>query len=235
MRSTRGGVSSVMVGRDHELRHLAQLATAAQSHVAIIAGEPGIGKTRLVGEMIAAAPESTLVFIGHAEPGSLARPYELLLDALAGHDSGPHAAAIEQLTDANLNPVERLHAGLRLIGDITDGHPTIIVFEDLHWADSESAALFERIADMPGRRLLVGTYRPEEVTRRHPVSALLARMERRHEVTHLRLERLSPAETATLLANATGEPVPYRTAASMHQRTGGNPFFLEELLRSATL
>ncbi|HEY1485988.1 MAG TPA: ATP-binding protein, partial [Micromonosporaceae bacterium] len=191
MRSTRGGVSSVMVGRDHELRHLAQLVTAPRSQVAIIAGEPGIGKTRLVGELIAALPESTLVFVGHAEPGSLARPYELLLDALAGHDDGPDAAAIEQLTDANLNPVERLHAGIRLIEDLTDGHPTLIVFEDLHWADSESAALFERIADMPGQRLLVGTYRPEEVTRRHPVSALLARMERRHEVTHLRLERLT--------------------------------------------
>src|SRR5205814_2941725 len=101
----------------------------------------------------------------------------------------------------------------------------------LHWADSESAALFERIAELPGPRLLVGTYRPEEVTSRQPVAALLARLERRHEVTHLRLERLGPADTSALLAGATGQPVPYRTAMALHQRTGGNPFFLEELLR----
>ena len=64
------------------------------------------------------------------------------------------------------------------------------------------------------------------------VAALLARMDRRHEVTHLRLDRLTPAETATFLANITGRPVPYRAATGLHQRTGGNPFFLEELLRS---
>lgn len=240
-----------MVGRDHELRQLAALVTtpssssassptetpsiaarlSARSQVAIIAGEPGIGKTRLVQELLTALPDGTQVFIGHAEPGSLARPYELLLDALTGHDQA--STAIDRLSDADLSPVERLHAGLRLVADLTAGRPAVIVFEDLHWADSESAALFERIADMPGQRLLVGTYRPEEVTRRHPVSALLARMDRRHEVTHLRLERLSPAETAALIAGATGQLVPYRAAMSLHMRTGGNPFFLEELLRSS--
>jgi DNA-binding CsgD family transcriptional regulator len=56
-------------------------------------------------------------------------------------------------------------------------------------------------------------------------------MERRHAVTHVRLDRLDEAETAALLAAVTGRTVPYRTAAALHQRTGGNPFFLEELLR----
>src|SRR5204863_276658 len=92
----------------------------------------------------------------------------------------------------------------------------------LHWADSESAALFERIAELPGPRLLIGTYRPEEVTSRQPVAALLARLERRHEVTHLRLGGLGPADTSALLAGATGQPVPYRTAmAAPHARGAG--------------
>ncbi len=223
----------MMVGRGNELRRLAQLVLAPRSQVAIIGGEPGIGKTRLVAELIAGAPEGTSVFVGHAEPGTLGRPYELLLDALAGYDV-PDQIALDELTDASRSPVERLHSGLRLIETLTDGQPAILVFEDLHWADSESAALFERIADIPGRRLLIGTYRPEAVTRRHPVSALLARMERRHEVTHIQLGRLAPAETASFLAYATGRPVPYRAATGLHQRTGGNPFFLEELLRSAS-
>jgi predicted ATPase len=57
-------------------------------------------------------------------------------------------------------------------------------------------------------------------------------MERRHSITHLRLGRLSPPQTAAMLAAATGRPAPVRAADSLHQRTGGNPFFLEELLRS---
>src|SRR2546423_3619481 len=64
-----------------------------------------------------------------------------------------------------------------------------------------------------------------------PVAGLLSRLERRHAVTHLWLDRLGPADTTALLANATGRPVPYRVAMALHQRTGGNPFFLEELLR----
>ena len=68
-------------------------------------------------ELLAAVPDGTLVFVGHAEPGSLARPYELLLDALAGHDARRRTAALEELTDAARSPVERLHAGLRLIDD----------------------------------------------------------------------------------------------------------------------
>ncbi|TML22714.1 MAG: LuxR family transcriptional regulator [Actinobacteria bacterium] len=219
-----------MVGRDDELRHLRQLVASARPRVAMVSGEPGIGKSRLIQELLAGLPAGTAVLVGQAEPGSLGRPYELLLDALDGAaDAQPELLA--GLTDPGRSAVERMHAGLALVARLIRGRPAVVVFEDLHWADSESAALFERIAELPGPRLLVGTYRPEEVTSRQPVAALLARLERRHEVTHLRLERLGPADTSALLAGATGQPVPYRTAMALHQRTGGNPFFLEELLR----
>ena len=66
---------------------------------------------------------------------------------------------------------------------MTAGGPAVVIFEDLHWADSESIALFERIADLEGDRLLVGTYRPAEVMRRNPVAGLLDRLERRHSST----------------------------------------------------
>jgi DNA-binding CsgD family transcriptional regulator len=172
------------------------------------------------------------VLIGHAEPGSLARPYEVLLDAIDVAGGGRvDETLLEALADPGRSPVERLHTGLSIVGLLVGDAPAVLVFEDLHWADSESAALFERIADQPGRRLLIGTYRPEEVTSRQPIAALLGRMERRHAVTHVRLDRLDEAETAALLAAVTGRTVPYRTAAALHQRTGGNPFFLEELLR----
>ncbi|MFC7280119.1 ATP-binding protein [Paractinoplanes rhizophilus] len=231
MRTLRGGASPVMIGRESELRRLARLASSREPAVAIIAGEPGIGKTRLVHELLATLPAETVVLVGQAEPGSLARPYEVLLDAIDGRPDVDDEQ-LAALTDPKRSPVERLHTGLAILADLVGDSPAVLVFEDLHWADSESAALFERIADQRGSRLLIGTYRPDEVSRRQPVAGLLARLERRHAVTHVRLERLTPAQTAAMLAAATGAPAPLRAATALHHRTGGNPFFLEELLRA---
>jgi DNA-binding CsgD family transcriptional regulator len=227
-----------MVGRDRELRLLRQLAASRRPRVAILAGEPGIGKTRLIQELLDGLDPDYRVLLGHSEPDSLARPYELLLDALdggrrSGGAAGDEAVADEivALTDPCRSPVERLHTGLAIVSRLVGTAPAVIVFEDLHWADSESAALFERLADEAGPRLLVGTYRPDEITSRHPMAGLLARVERRHEVTHLRLDRLTADGTAALLATITGRPAPYRAATALYHRTGGNPFFLEELMR----
>jgi len=219
-----------MIGRDRELRQLARLAASRGPQLAIVAGEPGIGKTRLIQELLGTLPPETVVLVGHAEPGSLARPYEVLMDALDGRPD-VDAAALDSVADPAHSPVERLHAGLAVVNTLVGDRPAVIIFEDLHWADSESAALFERIADQSGPRLLVGTYRPDEVTARHPLAALLARLDRRHSVTRVVLERFTEADTAALIAAVTGRPTPRRTAAALHQRTGGNPFFLEELLR----
>jgi len=225
-----------MIGRADELRELLRLAASPGIGVAILAGEPGIGKTRLVQELRAALPADTTVLVGQAEPGSLGRPFELLLSALDGHArlATVQSETLEVLTDSSRSLVERLRAGLQILLRLTSGGPAVVIFEDLHWADSESIALFERIADLDGDRLLLGTYRPAEVSRRNPIAGLLDRLERRHEVFHVRLERLDLAGTSALLTAATGQPPPYRAAVSLHNRTGGNPFFLEELLRGGT-
>ena len=219
-----------MIGREGELHRLVQLASTAGTDVAILAGEPGIGKSRLVRELLQSVPDGITVLVGQAEPGSLGRPFELLLSALDGRP-GIDPAQLERLTDTTLTQVERLRTGLQILLQVTAGGPAVVVFEDLHWADSESIALFERIADLEGDRLLLGTYRPAEVMRRNPIAGLLDRMERRYEVFHVRLERLDLSQTSAFLAAARQKPPPYRAAVALHNRTGGNPFFLEELLR----
>ena len=91
------------------------------------------------------------MLVGHAEPGSLARPYEVLLDAIDGRPGRCDDDRLAALADAARSPVERLHAGLAILAEPVGDGPAGLVFEDLHWADSESAALFERVADRPGR------------------------------------------------------------------------------------
>ncbi|HEX8581133.1 MAG TPA: LuxR C-terminal-related transcriptional regulator [Acidimicrobiales bacterium] len=254
----RSGLSPVMVGRSAELgRRASLLSTLKAPEVALISGEAGIGKTRLVQELVEAVPPGTPVLAGQADPGSLGRPFELLLDALG--DVVPDAAALpgafRDLAAGRLPldgpvgqalagatgppgrapvPQELIRLGVQLVRKATSPGPGLVVFEDLHWADGESIALFERLAEPDGHPvLLVGTYRPEKLSRRHPASELLPRLERRHSVTHLRLERLTAADVAAFVHAVYGRPASFRVVEALHGRTGGNPFFLEELLASA--
>ncbi len=230
----RTGLSPVMVGRSAELDRLTRLLAApAAPEIALIGGEAGIGKTRLVQELVARVPAGTLIISGQADPGSLGRPLELLLDAISGIQ-GVDQDLLEVVADGSRRSDERVDAGVQLIRTLAGGRRAVTVFEDLHWADSESVTLFERLADPDGGpMLLVGTYRPDHLTRRHPAGELVPRLERRHSVTHLRLDRLSPSDVSTLLGAIYGDSPSFRVVDALHSRTGGNPFFLEELLTQA--
>jgi Mg-chelatase subunit ChlI len=113
-----------MIGRDRELRQLARLARSRQPAVVFLAGEPGIGKTRMVRELIASLGPQTRVLVGYAEPDSLARPYELLLDALASSDEDRPVPVAEPdllaLTDAGRSAVERLHTALAIVAKVVE-------------------------------------------------------------------------------------------------------------------
>ncbi|MDQ6696161.1 MAG: AAA family ATPase, partial [Actinomycetota bacterium] len=230
----RPGLSPVMVGREAEIEKLARLVHRGPAPaIALVGGEAGVGKTRLVSELIARLPEGTAVHAGQADPGSLGRPFELLLDAL---DVG--RAQIDErvslLTDRSLPAEERLRLGADVVRDMSSRGRSVLVFDDLHWADSESVALFDRLAEPgSGPHLLVGTYRPDSLHRRHPTAELIPRLERRHAVTHIHLDRLSVSDVGSFLAAVYGRVPSYRVVAALHARTGGNPFFLEELLAAA--
>ena len=231
----RGGLSPVMVGREADLGRLRSLFGASPAPtIALIAGEAGIGKTRLVQELVASAPPGTLVLAGQADPGTVGRPMELFLDALGKTDvsGSPDCAAV--VKDPSLSAEERVRAAVDLVRSLSEGGPGLVVFEDLHWADAESLSTFELLAEPDrGPLVLVGTYRPDGLSRRHPAADLLPRLDRRHLVTHVQLGRLGPAEVNEFLAAVFEEDPPYRAVEALHSRTGGNPFFLEELVAGA--
>ncbi len=228
----RAGLSPVMVGRGSELERLRSLVgQTSVPVVALVAGEAGIGKTRLIQELIASVPEGTRVFAGQADPGTVGRPMELLHDALRYADVSDHAELVDVIGDAGRPADRRVCAGVDLVKRLVGDGVGLVVFEDLHWADSESLDAFELLAEPDGGQLLVvGTYRPDGLSRKHPAAELLPRLERRHTVTHLQLARLSPAEVGTFLAAVLLEDPTFRAVDALHTRTGGNPFFLEELV-----
>lgn len=237
----RAGLSPEMVGRSVELERLAGLVgTSKVPSVALVAGEAGIGKTRLVQELVAGLPRGTLILAGQADPDTSARPFALLLDAI-GASTDRHGAAFDEHAELDAlvrngdEPAEvRIAAAVRLVRLIAADRPGLLLFEDLHWADADSLSVFERLAEPDaGRMLLVGTYRPDGLSRRHPASELLPRLERRHAVTHLHLGRLEVQDVGIFLNSVFGEFPSYRVTKALHARTGGNPFFLEELIAAS--
>jgi DNA-binding NarL/FixJ family response regulator len=255
MLAARTGLSPVMVGRADELARLRTLtATTGGPAVALISGEAGIGKTRLVAELVATLDPAVPVLAGQGSQGAPSRPFQLLLEAVEPQVVAWDAVP-ERLADRSeplrllLAPVtpklaghdereygqeELLRAAVALVRELTGPDGAVLVFEDLHWADAESVALFGRLAVTPELPLLlVGTFRPEGVARRHPLVELLVELERQRLVTSVTLERLGRTGVAELLAAVYRNPVPFQVAEALHQRTGGNPFFLEELVVTA--
>ena len=265
MQVGRMGLSPVMVGRRAELARLERLLEeTGEPRVALIGGEAGIGKTRLVQELLTSLPDGVPVLAGQAERDS-DRPFQLLLEAVesfvAGWTAVPDSlAGREQALRLLLAPVAPalalappsvpvlpaealLRGAVDLVRHLSRPHPQgggeaagagagVVVFEDLHWADPDSLNLFARLAASPGLPiLLLGTYRAEALN--HRLSDLLTELERRRSAQHVSLRHLRRGEVAELLATVYRRPVPATVADALHQRTAGNPFFIEELLVTA--
>ncbi|MEJ7584361.1 MAG: AAA family ATPase [Acidimicrobiales bacterium] len=210
MRVGRAGLSPLMVGRDRPLSRLMSGLDDLAPSVALVGGEAGVGKSRLVREFLDELSDDVLVLAGQADPGALGRPFELLLDAVSEHVPGDddRLAVVRRRGDqaGEQSPVaERLQAALDLVIEIVDRHRAVVVFEDLHWADSESVALFGQLARPEvGPALLVGTYRPSEISRRHPLADAIPRLERLNTVLHLGLDRLEVGDVQDFLAAVYG-------------------------------
>lgn len=247
------------------IRAAYERARGDETVTVLISGEAGIGKSRLVEAAANGLPGDPLVLTGGClELGTPGLPYAAfttllrrmlrqlgpdlgetlvgpaLTGWLAGSGSMP-AGRDEALRFAELESAAERSRLLRefvaLVGRLTDHRPTVLVIEDLHWADDASRALFVHLArNLPGAGLLlVATIRTGELARQHPVRQLLGELRRRADVVTLDLGPLDRTEVGAQLTALTGKPVDPWFAAVIHRRTGGNPLFVESLSGSTEL
>ncbi len=216
------GLSPVMVGRSAALSRLNGLIDAAavgtfdSPQVALVSGDPGIGKSRLLREFVDGLPGAVTTLTVAAQPGSQGRPYDLI---------SPLLASGAERTDAEV---------LDTVGAAVAGGPTLLTVDDLHWADAASAYTLDRILQQPwGNLVVVLTYRPSDLARREPGGELVARLEGQYTVEQIRLDRLDRADVALFVAAVSEAPPSSAVVDAVMRRSGGVPFVVEELLRFA--
>jgi DNA-binding CsgD family transcriptional regulator/tetratricopeptide (TPR) repeat protein len=251
VQATRTLVCPILVGRDDLLdladRRIREVA-AGRGQLLLLAGEAGVGKTRLLGAIERRAiAEGFRSLRGGTYPSDLQVAAAILIDlgrAMLRHEGFEERgrALAERLDDPDPADGGDAHRRRRLLvldiaemlAALADDGPTILALEDLHWSDDLTLeiveALARRLSDRP--LLVVGTYRSDELFPRVPMRALRARLVAGREAEEVRLARLTPDDTAqmTTLLIETGLPVARDIAAAVHARTDGIPLHIEELL-----
>jgi len=202
-----------------QLATFLQGAVAGQGSLVLLAGEAGVGKTALVQQFGRSAEKTARVLVGACDPLSTPRPLGPLVD-IAPSLGGD----VAELLDGD-KPRDRIsQAFLRELA--SNGRPTLVVFEDVHWADQATLDLIRflgrRIGSMPA--LFVVTYRSDEVGPRHPLRLVLGDVVTSATVHRVSLSGLSEA-AVRVLANGSGiDP------GTLYRKTAGNPFFITEVL-----
>jgi hypothetical protein len=238
-----------LVGRVGELARLrAALAATAEggARVVAVAGEPGIGKTRLVDEAAAeAGAGGAAVVRGRASEESRAYgPWRAALRPLVAAASGLPAdvlADVRRLTGDGRPPealgtspdgeearLRMFDAVAALVRAAAADRPLVIALEDLHDADRSSLALLGHVvgAAPDARLLIILTHRPAGLGAEDPLAAALDALERDGRLERLPLGGLDADAVLQLVPGAGAA-----TARALHERTGGNPFFVRELGR----
>jgi DNA-binding NarL/FixJ family response regulator/tetratricopeptide (TPR) repeat protein len=254
--------STRLIGRTGELAELeAAFAAASDGHpsIAFVAGESGVGKTRLVAELCQRArARGARTLCGECvELGEGELPYAPLVAALRplSRDGDPVLDEVGDAARAELatllpelgarngappRPEEGAGAAQRrlfealltLLERLGREDPVVLLLEDIHWADSSTRAFLAFIARaMSTERVLVGcTYRSDELHRRHPLRPLLAELERDPSARRIELARLSRAELSEQLADILDAAPEHELVERLYGRSEGNPLFAEELL-----
>ncbi|MGD0376916.1 MAG: AAA family ATPase [Streptosporangiaceae bacterium] len=248
-----------LVGRTAELSRLQGLLTTAaagQPVVALVSGDAGVGKTRLVAELAAVAREGGFaVLVGRCAELADSVPYLPLADALRGATSSPSAGGpvldalaarpvlSRLLPDAGdgdrasadlpgLAQQQLFGAVLGMLAELAEASPVLLVLEDLHWADRSTRDLVTFLSRVMHRErlALVATYRTDDMHRRHPLRPVIAELLRLPGVTSVGLGPLPPAAMAEHLTSISAELLDAARLGSLITRAEGNAYYAEELL-----
>jgi predicted ATPase/DNA-binding CsgD family transcriptional regulator len=254
--------SSTFVGRSVELAELEDAfsdAAEARASIAFVAGDSGVGKTRLVNELAARAKASgARVLSGDcvelAEGELPYAPIVTVLRALARAGDPilselPPAVRVELATllpeladtarvgfgggSADAAAQSRLfEALLWLLARIGEDAPLVLAIDDLHWADRATRSFFAFLGRSLCRErvLVVATYRSDELHRRHPLRPLLAELEREPRARRIDLPPLTRDELALQLRDILGDLPDRDLVDRVYARSQGHPLFAEELL-----
>jgi DNA-binding CsgD family transcriptional regulator len=216
------------VGRAHELLEASRAlgeAPAGRGAAVLIAGEAGIGKTRLTAELIARARDSGFeVRVGHCiDLVGTELPYRPFVDAL-----GPLA----EHADSQLRLFDSV---LALLTERARVRPVLLVLEDLHWADVSSLDLVVYLAHSLAEHpiVLVATYRADEPSSAERMRRLSESVRRSGTASLIQLGALGRAELAAVVAAQAGTAPPAALLDAIVARSEGNPFFAEELWAAA--
>ncbi len=256
---------SRFVGRhDEQIRLgacLDALLEGRQGSLALIAGEPGVGKTRLATELsVIAQDRGARVLTGRAYESEGLPPYFPFADALgqflrarppgelARIIAGDGAYVVRMLPElrsavsttepAALSPeAERyllFEAACNLLARLAEEAPLVLLLDDLHWADHASVHLLQHLARRIANAavLVIATYREVELGDGHPLSDLVAEIARRGPGECFALQPLSRDDTAELVEDVLGERPAAGIADALYAKAEGNPFFTEELVRN---
>jgi DNA-binding SARP family transcriptional activator len=260
-RPLRFPADAPFVAREAELARLralwAEVAGGARVAV-VVAGEAGIGKTRLAAELARVVQRAGgLVLYGRCDEG-LAVPYQPFVEALRPATSamgperlraelGPLAPELVRLLPelgdlgepTRADPETERFALFEAVGALAEAatreRRALLVLDDLHWAATPTLLLLRHLirSERQLGALILATYRDTELDIRHPLAQLLADLQRDASVQWMSIGGLDERATATLLEAAAGHALEgggAQLAQLLQTETGGNPFFIRELL-----
>lgn len=248
-------------GRELEIQSILSFWDEVQQkhgQLVMVTGEPGVGKTRLA-EQIAAQSKASVVLMGRCQPGETST-YHLFADVLHNYLATipPELSDTDRLQllanfahlvpeihhqlpdlpDSNqLAPEQeqlRLMASLtQFIQQATFERPWLLILDNLEWADSSSLELFSYLVRHLSTMalLIVGIYSAAELERGHPLLEILRDLVQLPNYHQFTLDRLDQQGTALMLQEIWEQPVPEDLAGIIHQHTGGNPFYIEEIAK----
>lgn len=210
-----------LLERDDDEARLGALLPAAGhgGALAFLGGEAGVGKTAFLRRFASSVGGRAEVLWGDCDPLSTPHPLAPVAD-FAPALLGAGADLLAQ------DPLGRDGAFRAILARLGDGHPRLVVIDDLHWADDATLDLLRFLGRRIGstRALVVCTYRTDALGPEHPVRLLLGHLAGRPGVHRLGLEPLSARAVRSLAAGSGLD------ADELHRRTGGNPFYVTEVL-----